>query len=463
MRRSFVYNANFRSPFVYPYFMKKQYKRHQIKIGNLFLNPNNPRHELIEGEPAIILHLIEKEGVIELAKDIAEHGLSILDGPIAVQPISDEGSGWQPTEGNRRVCALKLLADPDKTPEKLRKRIREIAKQAKISYSNETKVRCVEFYDKERESHEIRLRHLGEMGGRGIKKWDASQQARFEKQSGSGGTSAASQNLLAQSLLDFSLEKKWISRRKMQNIALTTLTRFLGTPEVRHVLGLADRTKLLFNLSLPDAENRIKRFLDDASKADSPIHSRTKAQDRKAYASQLESSIPLDGERIEAPYNPLSDEGEPKKNRTKGKPRDNRSPDHRNYLIPSDFSVKIRNKAAKRVYDNLKKLQIDDNEFAIACLFRTLLDAIVADFVGNNASLRKTRKQLLTAAARKLEAAGAKKSDFKSLDRAASNTHDILSPDTLGMYVHGGQVPTKKDLIRAWDNVEKAISAMLRS
>ena len=62
--------------------------------------------------------LLGKEKVRKLAEDIATKGISPLDrlGVTAHPKVNDS---YVAVEGNRRLCALKLLADPEKAPTEL--------------------------------------------------------------------------------------------------------------------------------------------------------------------------------------------------------------------------------------------------------------------------------------------------------------------------------------------------------
>ena len=74
-------------------------------------------------EAEVIEYLCRHEQVYSLARDIAKIGINPLE-IFAVTP-ADKKSGRNQSfivaEGNRRMCALKLLADPDLAPAKYRK------------------------------------------------------------------------------------------------------------------------------------------------------------------------------------------------------------------------------------------------------------------------------------------------------------------------------------------------------
>ena len=86
-----------------------------VSIRTLYLDPKNPRHIPIENQKAIISYLIENEKVKDLAKDIAEKGMT---NPLDLVGIITENNKKLVVEGNRRVCALKLLDKPCLAPKK---------------------------------------------------------------------------------------------------------------------------------------------------------------------------------------------------------------------------------------------------------------------------------------------------------------------------------------------------------
>src|SRR4051794_5770659 len=88
-----------------------------VAVGRIFLALENPRHEPFETEAQVIDYLCEKEDVYPLARDIAKHGLNPLERLALIElKKRQKGSGpanYYAAEGNRRICALKLLDDPE--------------------------------------------------------------------------------------------------------------------------------------------------------------------------------------------------------------------------------------------------------------------------------------------------------------------------------------------------------------
>ena len=87
-----------------------------ILLSRIYLDPENPRHDPIGNEREIIAHLLKFEDIRQLAKSIAQLGSTSPIELLAVAPHPSAKNRFNTAEGNRRLCALKLLLDPDKAP-----------------------------------------------------------------------------------------------------------------------------------------------------------------------------------------------------------------------------------------------------------------------------------------------------------------------------------------------------------
>ncbi len=90
-----------------------------IAVPNLLLDIENPRLDPVENQHAAIFEMMDKEGesIIELTKSLIEMGYVPYELPI-VYPNAIESGTYIVKEGNRRIIALKLLAEPDILSEK---------------------------------------------------------------------------------------------------------------------------------------------------------------------------------------------------------------------------------------------------------------------------------------------------------------------------------------------------------
>jgi hypothetical protein len=61
-----------------------------VRVGRIFIDLNNPRHEPFTSEPQAVEYLCRTEGVFPLARDIRRHGLNPLE-RVALIPVKATG------------------------------------------------------------------------------------------------------------------------------------------------------------------------------------------------------------------------------------------------------------------------------------------------------------------------------------------------------------------------------------
>jgi hypothetical protein len=123
---------------------------------------------------------------------------------------------YQAWDGNRRVCAIKLLNDPDLAPPHLRKdRARLAAASAHVPIK---KINCVVFDDHDDLRFWMGIIHDGVQGGVGKLDWDPQQKAQFF---------GSSRNRVALAVLDTAEQMGLITKEEREG-KLTTAQRFLN-------------------------------------------------------------------------------------------------------------------------------------------------------------------------------------------------------------------------------------------
>ncbi len=253
-----------------------------VDVARVFLDQNNPRHESFEDQDEVIAYLCDHELVLPIAKDIARHGLN----PLELFALLPDGSDtYFAAEGNRRLCAIKLLNDPDLAPANLRN---EFVKAAR-DWDEITEVFAVVF--KERDDVRLWLDriHAGQADGRGRKQWKAEQKAR---------NSGYTKNDLALAILD-SAEATGLITSAERRGRLSTVQRYSGNPIFRDALGLElgpddDPTT---DLSEGDFKTLFGKFVRDVAEKKVTTRDNTKAITE--YAHGLRSTDGLDGTRGE--------------------------------------------------------------------------------------------------------------------------------------------------------------------
>lgn len=108
-----------------------RWKQARISPLDIALDRDNPRINVdpSDKESDIIRKLIKYEEVQDLAREIAKTGLLPGERIITVQ----EGGHWVVLEGNRRVCACKLLLSPSLVPTEYRKNFPKIGTASEIA------------------------------------------------------------------------------------------------------------------------------------------------------------------------------------------------------------------------------------------------------------------------------------------------------------------------------------------
>src|SRR3990172_2786224 len=149
-----------------------------IPITSLLLDHENPR--LAEGQITQLdtLHaVLRAEGpkTLVLAECIAEEGLSPID-RLLVMPDAAESERFVVLEGNRRVTALKMLAEPTLAEPVLTHPEKRRLAAASVLYRRRgeiERVPSVVFPTRDEANPWIERRHRGDQGGVGVVRWGA--------------------------------------------------------------------------------------------------------------------------------------------------------------------------------------------------------------------------------------------------------------------------------------------------
>ena len=173
----------------------------EIDVNNLLLDLQNPRAKAADSQLDEIRKVFEASSGSEmaaLAKSIIENGQNPME---LLGVIKDEGSEkYIALEGNRRVVALKLLGNPSLAPDqKIQRAFERIVKDYGAD-DIPTSLNCCVFPSRKAAATWIQLKHTGENGGVGTKRWKTNQQRRFMVNE--MGASPARSDLVAEYLQD---------------------------------------------------------------------------------------------------------------------------------------------------------------------------------------------------------------------------------------------------------------------
>ena len=154
-------------------------KKVNMPIDLLILSDGNPRLEPSLGENEAIYNMVfdQNDKLYELALDIVEYGLNPLE-IMGVYPSETYDGFYEVGEGNRRLCALKLLINPDRIRyinPSLYSKFKNLSKE----YFSPPSIDVVVFDDVNAMNHWMEIRHMGEQKGKGLSKWNSVQKSRY--------------------------------------------------------------------------------------------------------------------------------------------------------------------------------------------------------------------------------------------------------------------------------------------
>ncbi|QHS52206.1 hypothetical protein [Edaphobacter sp. 12200R-103] len=260
----------------------------RINVNRIYLDLKNPRHVPYTNQAEAIEYLCQKEQVYALAKNIAENGLNQLE-LFALIPLPGtkkitSHTSFTVAEGNRRMCALKLLNDPDLAPAKYRKDFERLAADIQmpseiwgVIYENEAAV-----------DPWLETIHNGPQGGIGRRPWNAEQRTRHF---------GDRKNLASQKLLDYAQDNGMITAEERKK-KLTTVQRYIGNQHMKEVIGI-DMTAsggLSRNRPVEEFNSVLNRFMRDV--VGKKVHSRTNFDDIRDYSRELAVSSGVSHKRV---------------------------------------------------------------------------------------------------------------------------------------------------------------------
>lgn len=208
-----------------------------IPLSNLLLDIDNPRFaHTLQGQLEALTKIVieQKDDLVRLGEDIIRHGLNPND-LMMVTASKTDPNFFVVHEGNRRLAALKLMAEASLIdslfiPDEIKRKFRRLADKYREASIHQ--VLCVVYEDYQQTRHWIELKHTGKNEGVGVDPWVAFMKRRFE-----GNLSAGSQavNLVRESTKLSIDEKKLLDNPGEYE---STLNRVLGSPAARKLLGV---------------------------------------------------------------------------------------------------------------------------------------------------------------------------------------------------------------------------------
>jgi len=347
-----------------------------VSFSKLHFDPVNPRGEHEPDEEKIRGLFGSQSETLILAKHLAEYGQNPLDRLGIIEHPKLPGH-FVIREGNRRLCAMQLLRDPDRAPTDARKAFQTLASTGKHIPDV---VQAVLFHEKPNVRVWMSVKHEGPQGGLGTLQWGATEKTHFNREGTTGSTHPKNQNRQAEALLTYAVKAGLITPEERGLIALTTITRYL--PNIRTALALLNTEDCTTNARPAEFNAALQRFLKDAKNLGTPgemarVHSRSTSAQCTEYVETLRREGVSPANRDQSPYDPS--QGSPSKPEGKGKvaPKSANHPGKRKQLIPSSFVVAIKDNMLLRLVGEGKTLNPDEARFSCNYLNRVILERVV--------------------------------------------------------------------------------------
>jgi len=437
-----------------------------IPVSKLDFDLQNPRYPVQASQR----DALEKILLSKLTKSVnlAEHIVQFGQNPIDLIAVVQDGTRFVVLEGNRRASVLKVLAKPlllTSMPEGVGipafcKRMKALS--GKVDSAAVKTVIVVLFASREEAKVWISLKHTGENDGAGTVPWEPSAKARF---SDNGD--------LGLMLLDFGKFRGWFSDDDLSpngaQFPLSTLNRLLSDPGVRGAIGLdLLNGVLLSKVTVDELSKGVKHVVNDLASGTWNVTKLKSKSDRAAYIKQFpKASLPLvvnDAEAWQVDVDsvpiPLKEAPPPPKPKPKNVAR--------KALIPKEFVVTTSTASPRlnRIYQELRKLEVDKHENAVAVLFRTYIELTLDDYLARTGlKVAMSRPPQATLAEKAKGAASHLKSQSLLDKNQAANVDRLVgvnsdpkaesgSITTLHSFVHSRHSnPIPSELKLAWDNI----------
>lgn len=261
----------------------------EIPIDKLLLDLTNPRHDILENQTDALREMIVDQGdkLVNLARDIIEKGIN----PSELTIVTPDESGtdeYLVLEGNRRIAAIKLLANPTLADLGKKQSVAKFFEEygQKFRANPIELLRCVIFDRREDATHWIELKHTGENKGVGVVSWDSEAVARFKQRLGKPS--------LALQIVEFvkkNASTDDAAKQNLDGVPLTNIARLANDPDVRNALGISvEEGDLVTNLPPQEIIKGLTKIVTDVSDKKITVNDIRHKADRQEYLQKFSAS-----------------------------------------------------------------------------------------------------------------------------------------------------------------------------
>lgn len=457
-----------------------------ISITQIQLDTSNFRLGEQSNEQACITKILQDKNMsshlIELAKDIAKHGL-FLDEII----VRKEEEILIVVDGNRRLTALKLLHAPSKSIKKFQKTFQKIAENAQVPIT--TKIRCKCYNNQEDYLNHMERLHLGEQYGAGQVRWGPFEKDNLSLMRGTGNLSYPNARAIYNYLQS-------IGATNIDEMKISTLDRLFQSKALRDIIDIEVVDNILrFLTDQQLATNRLIKIIEDFTRKDSRLTVRdiiSKELAEKYLQNILTINLPnyiilKDSQLVnEASNEPLqfselnkppqlneSSDKNLQPNEASNKPLQlgessdtnlqqgqlipNKPTWNRYTVIPrgTKFLTLPRQNKTINLLRELKRINPEDTPIAAGVTLRLLLECSVNYYIATHELQceAKLNKQIIMIAEDLFEKKRITRDQKNNL--SASGTNFLMTPKPLHIWVHDTHImPDRQSINTAYDSLE---------
>jgi len=437
-----------------------------VQVSSLLLDLENPRLAAGPSNQRDALHaLLRAEGkkTLELARDISERGLSPSE-RLMVIASGEDAKRFIVVEGNRRLAALRLLAEPKLNGEGVLKKPTLTKLEAwSRAYQKRpvTTLECAVFASRAEANPWIERRHGGESEGAGLVGWGAIEKMRFDSRQ-NGVFHPELQ------ILDFVAEHGNLSddvREKLHDFPITNLQRLVDDSDVQKRLGVEVDAKRRVTTKYPDAEavkgwTRVVRDIATGAIKVGQIYT---AAERRKYLDKFKATeLPDAGKATKTARVLAASDATATTAAAGGRKKRGRVAPLRKGMASTKCRLEISNPRIARIFRELQLLRVEDFPNAAAVLFRVFLELTTDHyFEKKKLTLADGQKESLSTklviVANDLETKNVlTRNEAKALRHAASEKKLVgANIVTFHSYVHNRDfAPLATDLRTYWDNLQ---------
>ncbi|MEO7413590.1 MAG: hypothetical protein ABIZ81_09550 [Opitutaceae bacterium] len=450
--------------------------RQPISVGNLLLDVSNYRIVKRDSQKEARQAIIEEQGrkLIELAKDIIEHGLNPSDLLIVIE-AEDGNHNYIVIEGNRRLTALNLLLKPELsegTP--IHTAFKKLNKQHGDAIPKV--LECVVVSSKKAGSVWIKRKHASGMDGAGTEPWSAMAKARADAE---GGGSRPELDALNFVLTDPSVESKLRQTLQGSQFNITTLQRLVLAKDVQDAVGFTIQGGKI--VTEQDRGRMRGIFKELVSIIATGKHHGQKFTERNVDTEEhrndfLDKVLPNHSKKKKAD-GAWEISGKPKAaNVTAKKPKTKETPstEEQLNLIPKKFKLELPAGKINDIFVELKELDVTKRRHAVSVLFRIFVELTLDNYIAkqgipfkldaNGKPKDRLIDKLNLSVAHAQATAVLSDKELKPISVATSDKNSFLSPETLNAYVHSPWMnPEPLGLKLGWCNVQLFIERLWTS